>query len=76
MIATERTTPMNTNKTLSEIIAELTPAEREVVMKSTLGDWLNALGELVRDPGFWQGIGQAFLAGAIEGVQEFVDDQD
>lgn len=44
-------------------------------MKSTPKDWLNAITELVRDPGFWQGIGQAFLAGVADGVQDFVDDR-
>ena len=63
------------NTTFTDILNDLTPDQREVVMNSTPKDWLDAITELVRDPGFWQGLGAAFLAGVAEGIQQFADDQ-
>ena len=48
--------------------ADLTPEERKVLEQGTAEDWIRAIAELVRDPGFWQGIGTAFLDGMMRGL--------
>jgi len=50
--------------------ADLTPEERKVLAQGTAEDWIRAIAELVRDPGFWQGIAAAFLQGMARGFEE------
>ena len=67
---------MNTDKTFAQLLNELTPAEREAVAQSTIGDWTKAIGELVKERSFWAGIGEAFLNGVVDGLQDFADRRD
>ena len=69
-------TTMNTDKTFAQLLNELTPAEREAVAQSTIGDWTKAIGELVKERSFWAGIGAAFLNGVVDGLQDFADRRD
>jgi hypothetical protein len=48
--------------------ADLTPEEKEVLAQGTAEDWTRAIAELIRDPGFWQGIGAAFVDGMMRGL--------
>ena len=59
----------------NEVISNLTAAEKEVLKKSTLQDWIQAIIELVKSPEFWAGIGVAFAEGVIQGVDDYVNDQ-
>ena len=69
-------TTMNTDKTFAQLLNELTPAEREAVAQSTIGDWTKTIGELVKERSFWAGIGEAFLNGVVDGLQDFADRRD
>jgi hypothetical protein len=69
-------TDMSTDKTLAQLLNELTPAEREAVAQSTISDWTNALGELVKERSFWAGMGEAFLNGMVRGLQDYADGRD
>jgi hypothetical protein len=65
---------MNRNAdTLQQFLDDLTPVEREAIAKATAQDWMDALGACVKDPEFWQGIGAAFLQGALRGINEYLD---
>jgi hypothetical protein len=55
----------------NQMMADLTPAEREQLAAATPADWFAAIAELVRDPKFWEGIGTAFLEGILKGLQDF-----
>ena len=61
---------MNTDKTLAQLLDELTPAEREAVAQSTIGDWTKAITELVKERSFWAGMGEAFLNGMVRGLRD------
>ena len=54
----------------NQIIDDLTPAERQMLAKSTPADWFGAIAELVQDPKFWGGIGAAFLDGMARGFDK------
>jgi len=54
----------------NQIVDGLTPAERQMLAKSTPADWFGAIAELVRDPKFWAGIGTSFLNGMARGFDE------
>jgi len=56
---------------LQDALNDLTPEEREMLAASTPADWFAAIAELIRDPGFWQGIGTAFLQGIADGLEDF-----
>ncbi len=60
---------------LQDALNNLTPAEREMLAVSTPADWFGAITELIRDPGFWQGIGTAFLQGIADGLEDFNADR-
>jgi len=55
----------------NQIVDGLTPAERQMLAKSTPADWFGAIAELVRDPGFWRDLGTSFLNGVSDGLEEF-----
>jgi hypothetical protein len=59
----------------NQIIDDLTPAERQMLAKSTPADWFGAIAELVQDPKFWGGIGTAFLEGIAKGVNDYANDR-
>lgn len=63
-------TDMNTDKTLAQFLNELTPAERDALAQSTIGDWTKAIGELVKERSFWADMGEAFLNGMVRGLQD------
>lgn len=67
---------MNTDKTFAQLLNELTPAEREALAQSTIGDWTKEIGELVKKRSFWAGIGAALLNGVVDGLQDFADGRD
>jgi len=56
---------------LQDALNALTPAERDMLAKSTVQDWINTFAELVKDPTFWQGIKTAFLQGIADGLKDF-----
>ena len=59
---------------LQDALNDLTPEEREMLAASTPADWLAVISaDLTRDPGFWQGIGTAFLEGLANGVNDYLD---
>jgi hypothetical protein len=62
---------MTTDKTLADFLDELTPAEQEMLMNATWQDWMETIGNLVKTRDFWAGIGQAFLQGVADGLQDF-----
>jgi hypothetical protein len=59
----------------NQIVGDLTPAERQMLAKSTPADWFGAIAELVQDPKFWAGIGTAFLEGIAKGLDDFNADR-
>jgi hypothetical protein len=59
----------------NQIISDLTPEERRMLAESTPADWFAAIAELIRDPGFWQGLGVAFLEGIAKGLEDFNADR-
>jgi hypothetical protein len=59
----------------NEIVADLTPEEREMLKASTPADWFGAIANLIRDPQFWQGLGVAFLEGIAQGLEDFNADR-
>ena len=60
---------------LSEVFSNLTSEEKEVLKKSTLQDWMQAVVEVVKSPTFWAGIMTAAAEGVIQGVDDYVNDQ-
>ena len=58
---------------LQQFLDDLTPEQREAIASATAQDWTDALGECVKDPTFWQGIGTAFLEGLANGVNDYLD---
>jgi hypothetical protein len=59
----------------NQIVGDLTPAERQMLAKSTPADWFGAIAELVQDPKFWASIGTAFLEGIAKGFDDFNADR-
>lgn len=53
----------------NQIMADLTPAEREQLAATTPKDWITAIAELITDPGFWGKMGVAFLQGMVRGFE-------
>ena len=51
-------------------VAKLTPEDRVKLANSTPADWFAAIVECVTDPGFWGGLGAAFLEGMQMGFAE------
>jgi hypothetical protein len=60
---------------LQQFLDDLTPIEREAIATATAQDWMDALGECVKDPTFWQGISTAFLEGMMRGVNDYLNDR-
>jgi len=48
---------------LAQIVAELTPEQRELLATATPQDWAQGLVEAATDRQFWQGVMEAFVAG-------------
>jgi hypothetical protein len=59
----------------NQVMADLTPAEREALAAATPKDWFAAIAELIADPTFWQGLGIAFLEGIAKGLEDFNADR-
>jgi hypothetical protein len=55
----------------NQIVADLTPEEREMLKASTPADWLGAIAELIRDTEFWKGLCVAFLDGIVKGLGNY-----
>ena len=56
---------------LQDALNALTPAERDMLAKSTVQDWINTFAELVKEPTFWQGIKNAALQGVADALEDF-----
>jgi hypothetical protein len=65
----------NRTEDLQQFLDNLTPIEREAIATATAQDWMDALGACVKDPTFWQGIGTAFLEGAMRGGNNYLNDR-
>ena len=57
----------------NEMVSNLTPEEKKMLMNSTPQDWIQAISDLVKTPSFWAGIGVAFAEGIIRGVNDYVN---
>ena len=65
----------NSTADLQQFLDDLTPEQREAIASATAQDWTDALGECVKDPTFWQGIGAAFLEGMARGFDQHLNDR-
>jgi hypothetical protein len=63
----------NSTNDLQQFLDELTPEQREAIGAASAQDWMDAIGACVKDPTFWQGIGDAFLDGVMRGVNGYLD---
>ena len=67
--------PRTSTADLQQFLDDLTPEQREAIASATAQDWTDALGECVKDPTFWQGIGAAFLEGMARGFDQHLNDR-
>jgi hypothetical protein len=58
----------NATDDLQQFLDDLTPAEREAIANATAQDWMDGIAACVKDPGFWQGIGAAFVDAFVDGM--------
>ena len=59
----------------NEMVSNLTPEEKKMLMNSTPQDWIQTISDLVKTRSFWAGIGVAFAEGIIRGVDDYENNQ-
>lgn len=51
----------------------LTPEQQEQVKQSTPQDWIDAIGQCIKDPDFWKEMVTAFFEGVERGIKKHQD---